>query len=235
MATSRGNRPWTGASIIRRRCGGRTPNFAPANTSRRPKSSPLSKPPRATATVTRTRPCSSWPSGMGCAPPRPAPALGPGRLQRRRPARAGGQEHGQHPPCAATNSGPCAGSTGERDVAVCLRQRAGIPVHDRWLCPDGRAGEAVAAGLEMKAHPHMLRHACGYALANKGDYLKRRDPATRHTCCPPSNRPRVPCGVAVARGLGMPDGRLPIVRGSGAVPPRSRSRWSSARQSCGAK
>lgn len=29
-----------------------------------------------------------------------------------------------------------------------------------------RAG--VAAGLEFKAHPHMLRHACGYALANKG-------------------------------------------------------------------
>ena len=27
---------------------------------------------------------------------------------------------------------------------------------------------AVAAGLPLKAHPHMLRHACGYALANKG-------------------------------------------------------------------
>jgi site-specific recombinase XerD len=27
---------------------------------------------------------------------------------------------------------------------------------------------AVAAGLDLKAHPHMLRHACGYALANKG-------------------------------------------------------------------
>jgi len=27
---------------------------------------------------------------------------------------------------------------------------------------------AVAAGLELKVHPHMLRHACGYALANKG-------------------------------------------------------------------
>jgi site-specific recombinase XerD len=27
---------------------------------------------------------------------------------------------------------------------------------------------AEAAGLELKAHPHMLRHACGYALANKG-------------------------------------------------------------------
>ena len=23
-------------------------------------------------------------------------------------------------------------------------------------------------GLELKAHPHMLRHACGYGLANKG-------------------------------------------------------------------
>ena len=27
---------------------------------------------------------------------------------------------------------------------------------------------AVATALELKAHPHMLRHACGYALANKG-------------------------------------------------------------------
>jgi site-specific recombinase XerD len=27
---------------------------------------------------------------------------------------------------------------------------------------------AAAAGLQLKAHPHMLRHACGYALANKG-------------------------------------------------------------------
>ena len=27
---------------------------------------------------------------------------------------------------------------------------------------------ADAAGLELRAHPHMLRHACGYALVNKG-------------------------------------------------------------------
>jgi integrase len=27
---------------------------------------------------------------------------------------------------------------------------------------------AATAGLEIKAHPHMLRHACGYALANAG-------------------------------------------------------------------
>ena len=29
-----------------------------------------------------------------------------------------------------------------------------------------RAG--AAAGFGFKAHPHMLRHACGFALANKG-------------------------------------------------------------------
>jgi site-specific recombinase XerD len=29
-----------------------------------------------------------------------------------------------------------------------------------------RAG--VEAKLPFKAHPHMLRHACGYALANRG-------------------------------------------------------------------
>jgi site-specific recombinase XerD len=27
---------------------------------------------------------------------------------------------------------------------------------------------AEVAGLEIKVHPHMLRHACGFALANKG-------------------------------------------------------------------
>ena len=27
---------------------------------------------------------------------------------------------------------------------------------------------AQAAGLEIKAHPHMLRHATGYVLANQG-------------------------------------------------------------------
>jgi site-specific recombinase XerD len=29
-----------------------------------------------------------------------------------------------------------------------------------------RAGKAAKLGF--KAHPHMLRHACGFALANKG-------------------------------------------------------------------
>ena len=46
-----------------------------------------------------------------------------------------------------------------------------------------RAGERAGLG---RVHPHMLRHSCGYALANRGydlrliqDYLGHRDP--RHT------------------------------------------------------
>ena len=35
-----------------------------------------------------------------------------------------------------------------------------------WLKMVARLG--VAAKLRFKAHPHMLRHACGFALANKG-------------------------------------------------------------------
>jgi hypothetical protein len=34
-----------------------------------------------------------------------------------------------------------------------------------------RAGEAAELGF--KAHPHMLRHACGFALANKGHDTRR--------------------------------------------------------------
>lgn len=46
------------------------------------------------------------------------------------------------------------------------------------------------AGLPFHVHPHMLRHGCGYALANRGydlrliqDYLGHRDPkhTTRYT------------------------------------------------------
>ena len=46
------------------------------------------------------------------------------------------------------------------------------------------------AGLGFSVHPHMLRHGCGYALANRGydlrviqDYLGHRDPkhTTRYT------------------------------------------------------
>jgi site-specific recombinase XerD len=36
------------------------------------------------------------------------------------------------------------------------------------LTAAGFARLGVAAALGFKAHPHMLRHACGFALANKG-------------------------------------------------------------------
>ncbi len=46
---------------------------------------------------------------------------------------------------------------------------------------DAAAGEKAGLG---HVHPHMLRHSCGYALADKGtdlrtmqDYLGHRDPA----------------------------------------------------------
>jgi site-specific recombinase XerD len=55
-----------------------------------------------------------------------------------------------------------------------------------------RAG--VAAKLGFKAHPHMLRHACGYALANAGhdtravqDHLGHGKSRTQ--CATPNYRP----------------------------------------------
>jgi site-specific recombinase XerD len=69
---------------------------------------------------------------------------------------------------------PSWGSNG-RDSKDCLNG-AGVLV---WLSERGapfskrgfqamleRAGEA--AGFDMKIHPHMLRHACGFKLANEG-------------------------------------------------------------------
>ena len=50
---------------------------------------------------------------------------------------------------------------------VRVRQRARRTVHDGRLRPDDGA-RALAAVLGLKVHPHMLRHACGFALANAG-------------------------------------------------------------------
>jgi integrase len=49
---------------------------------------------------------------------------------------------------------------------------------------------AAGAGLEIKAHPHMLRHACGYTLANKGPThgLFRAGSAIGRSPGPPSIR-----------------------------------------------
>jgi site-specific recombinase XerD len=50
-----------------------------------------------------------------------------------------------------------------------LTDRQGIRIAAIYARPDGRlAITDIVAKLGFKAHPHMLRHACGYALANKG-------------------------------------------------------------------
>src|ERR1041385_1402573 len=52
-------------------------------------------------------------------------------------------------------------------VAVCVYVRARHAIHHGGIrTMVERAG--AEAELGFKAHPHMLRHACGYALANKG-------------------------------------------------------------------
>jgi site-specific recombinase XerD len=43
----------------------------------------------------------------------------------------------------------------ETGVSICNLRRAPLAHFQR----------GYGAGLELKAHPHMLRHACGYALA----------------------------------------------------------------------
>ena len=73
-----------------------------------------------------------------------------------------------------------------------LRYRAGRPVHARRGI---RLIERIAerARFEFPVHCHMLRHGCGYALANAGhdiravqDWLGHR--SIQHTCVTPSCR-----------------------------------------------
>jgi Group II intron, maturase-specific domain/Phage integrase family len=47
-------------------------------------------------------------------------------------------------------------------VSAAARWRASVPALVE------RAG--IAAGLDFAVHPHMLRHACGYRLANEGKH-----------------------------------------------------------------
>ena len=49
---------------------------------------------------------------------------------------------------------------------VFLSERGAPFAADGFAKMVSRAG--VAAGLELKVHPHMLRHSCGYKLANDG-------------------------------------------------------------------
>jgi hypothetical protein len=57
--------------------------------------------------------------------------------------------------------------TQEPGVAVRIRVGARLAVHDSGL-PQMVARLGVAAKFQVAVHPHMLRHACGYKLANQG-------------------------------------------------------------------
>jgi site-specific recombinase XerD len=47
--------------------------------------------------------------------------------------------------------------------------RLGDPQRTLTLSADAQAVvERAAAGFDMKIHPHMLRHSCGFKLANDG-------------------------------------------------------------------
>jgi type 1 fimbriae regulatory protein FimB/type 1 fimbriae regulatory protein FimE len=54
----------------------------------------------------------------------------------------------------------------EQSVFVFTSERGAPFSTARFARMVERAGEA--ANLGFNAHPHMLRHACGFALANKG-------------------------------------------------------------------
>ena len=98
------------------------------------------------------------------------PALEPDRLQQGHPGGAPGQErharHASDPRRRDARPAPLAARAGP-EVTVRVHLRACRAVHHGRLCSAcGARWCGRPAGLQ--AHPHMLRHACGFALANKG-------------------------------------------------------------------
>jgi type 1 fimbriae regulatory protein FimB/type 1 fimbriae regulatory protein FimE len=98
------------------------------------------------------------------------PALGSGGVQNGHPARPQGQiGHAQHASDTRRRAAsPAAASarTGAQ-IAIRVHVRAWGTVHHRRLRPDART-TGTEAKFGFKPHPHMLRHACGYELANRG-------------------------------------------------------------------
>jgi integrase len=97
-------------------------------------------------------------------------ALGSGGLQNGHPARPQGQErHPKHPsdPRRRTAGATATSTPAGAEITLRVHLGARLAIYNGWLRPDGGAG-GIEAKLGFKAHPHMLRHACGYALANKG-------------------------------------------------------------------
>ena len=67
----------------------------------------------------------------------------------------------------ARKSGPCASCDGNLPSRFVFNTERGGPVTRAWfLKMVRRTGEL--ARLPFPAHPHMLRHGCGFKLANDG-------------------------------------------------------------------
>ena len=66
----------------------------------------------------------------------------------------------------ASSLGPYASYSVRPGLPSCSCRRVGRRSPPPGLPDAERAAEV--AGIEIKVHPHMLRHACGFALANRG-------------------------------------------------------------------
>ena len=91
--------------------------------------------------------------------------------------------------CVATRSRPCASCS---RFGICVRHRARRPLHFGGREPAHQAHRR-ARQMAFPVHVHMLRHACGYALANAGHdtrALPRQHPAHRYTELAPEPRKR---------------------------------------------
>jgi type 1 fimbriae regulatory protein FimB/type 1 fimbriae regulatory protein FimE len=75
-------------------------------------------------------------------------------------------EHASDPRRRIERSTSAAMRTGTQ-ITVRVYVRARHAVHHGWLCSDDRTSRCRSR-LGFKAHPHILRHACGYALTSKG-------------------------------------------------------------------
>ena len=125
---------------------------------------------KTTATATGTPPWSLWLIGTAYGPPSWWTCAGLRWASERPPCTSVGLSRAPPAPILswATSCGRCAGSIASRSRSrpSCLRQsgarRSRRPASLAW----SRAGSEAKLGF--KPHPHMLHHACGYALANKG-------------------------------------------------------------------
>ena len=64
--------------------------------------------------------------------------------------------------------GPCGGFSASRSPSRPSCSRRSVERRSPPLALPAWSSAQASRRAGFKAHPHMLRHACGYALANKG-------------------------------------------------------------------